>query len=81
MVEPLEIGRGFQDRGRGRDIEIEETRLADDRLVPATDQEPRNGDPLREMLVLEPLLELDLASRRDVVEDREDAGEWRGGVG
>jgi hypothetical protein len=74
IVEASEVSRGFQDSDRFGDIEIEIARPPRNGLVPSPDQEAWHGNPLRQVFVLKPLLELGLAARRDVVEDRENPG-------
>jgi hypothetical protein len=73
-VESPEIGGGLKNLDRLRDIKIEIARLPRCRLVPSSEQEPWNGYPLRQMLVLKPFLELGLAARSDVVKDRKNTG-------
>src|SRR5262249_42503615 len=79
-VEPCEISGGVENLRRLREVEIEEPGLPRYRLVPPPEQESRYGDALLKVLVLERLLELGLAARRDVVEDRENARKCVGHV-
>src|SRR6185437_1545872 len=53
--------------------EIEIAVVAGNRLMPPPEQEAGHGEPLEQVLALEPFLELGLAAGAAVIEDRQDA--------
>jgi hypothetical protein len=74
IVEPLEIRLGGQHFGRFDKIEVEIASAPGNRLMPAAEQKSGDGQPLLQMLPLEPGVEFVLAASTAVVENREDSG-------
>jgi len=77
IVEPFEIWLRGEDFGRFDHIEIEIARRARNRLVAAAEHKARHGEPLDEMLALEPGFEFRLAPGAAIVEDGEYSGTHR----
>src|SRR5919204_6854184 len=73
------VGR-VENLGRTGHIKVEVTRLASHCLIAPPEQEAGHPEPLLQVLMLEPFLELRLPTGRDIVEDCENAGPRDGHV-
>jgi hypothetical protein len=69
----LVIGVGLSNRGTLDQIEIGIGGRTRDRLMPPAEQKPGHGEPLDEMLALEPCVKFSVAPGCNVVEDRQNA--------